>query len=611
MRTNILPFVAFFICLAPLCYGQYYGERALEKSFEQTEFFFSPSYLNPFGMRGLQSVAPGVVNDPLLRLQINPAYLYNDSLFSNYVYADFRSGREVAQEDVYGYPRPLYYANYAQSDMSIAPYPQFYVSSRRELEPVFSCAILTRPLPSTLPDLRIGGTYQLVFQDEKYYAIPQDIYRAAYGVDYVGNRMTESVGDVPIVDKYSGADNMHQKGHFGSLYLGYSATPSLDLGARLGRAVFKRNGTSGSKNVWEYTSMANSNSVWYDMESREQNYDHWDLSGGINYRFANGTLLGVSGTYLWGDAVQNLTRLDTSYYNYSDQQSPSNWNKSRRYASTDQHWDHKGKTYSLGLNLDAPINESRTFHAFYLYQSQKTDIILGSAIIDSSSYSYRYGWDTTYYSGESQYLLSDFRTGSGTINTTVHRAMGSIEWIMEQTMKLNLGVLFEYQSSETTTDEPVTALYHSNSDYRSNSNSSKYLDAGDERKNVQWTFTAKRTSVQIPIFFTWKISPVFELLLGLNKDYSSWETEDVTLAIFQHRTKTDLSGSTTETNFGERYTQPSESTTDQQTTFLAGLTVSPSKTFSARLLISPTEKKQIFGDTKTEYQWWIGVTLRP
>jgi hypothetical protein len=610
MRPFILRFVAVFFFLTPLCLGQYYGERALERSFEQNEFFFTPAYINPFGMRGLQSVAPGVFQDPLLKLRLNPAYLYQDSVFTNYVYADFRNGREVAQEDVYGYPRPMLYGDYAKSSVSYMPYPQFYVTSRRELEPVFSFALLTKPLPSTLPDLSIGATYQLLMQDEKYYEIPQDIYRSSYGADYAGKAMTDS-RNIPIVDKYTGTDDMHQKGHFGSFYVGYSLTPTLDIGARLGRAIFKRDGSSGSKNMYEYTSWGSSNSVWYNMESREQIYDHWDLGGGVNYRCANGTLLGVSGNYLWGNAEQNLTRSDTSNYSYIDQQSTNYWSTSRRYSSTIQHWDHKGKTYSLGLNLDAPMNESRIFHALYRYQNQKTDILLGSSIIDSSSYAYRYTYDTTYYGSDSRSLLSDVRQGSGTTTITSHRAMASLEWKMEHSMNLNIGILFESWSSETATDEPVNALYNSFYDSWSNSGRSQYLDAGSEIKNIEWTFNAKKTSIQIPIFFTWKITPVFEILAGLNKEFSTWETEEVTLAAFQSRIRTNLSGSTVETNFGERYTQPSESITDQKTTFLAGLTVSPSNEFSVRLLLSPMEKKELLGDNKTEYQWWIGVTLRP
>ena len=610
MKSHILPFILIFVCLAPLCFGQYYGERALERSFELSDFFFTPVYINPFGMRGLQSVAPGIFHDPLLKLRLNPAYIHKDSVHVNYVYADFRSGREVAEQDVYGYSGPLYYGDAARSSFYSMPYPRFYVNSRRELEPVFTGAILTKPLPSTLPDLSIGATYQLLLQDEKYYEIPQDIYRSSYGADYAGKAMAES-RDIPIVDKYSGTDDMHQKGHFGSFSVGYSVTPDLDVGIRLGRAIFKRDGSSGSKNIWEYTTWGNSNSVWYSMESREQTYDHWDFGGGVNYRFANGTLLGVSGNYLWGDAVQNLTRLDTSDYSYTGSDPATNWSTSRRYSSTIQHWDHKGKAYSLGLNLDAPMNESRIFHAFYRYQNQTTDILLGSSIADSSLYMYRYSYDTSYYASNSQSTLTDFRTGDGTTTVVSHRAMASLEWSMEHSMKLDIGILFDTWASETKTDEPVSAFYRSWYEYWSNSNRSEYLDAGLENKNIEWTFNAKKTSVQIPIFFTWKITPVFEILAGLNKEFSTWETEEVTLAVFQTRIRTNLSGSTTESDFGERYTQPKESITDQKTTFLAGLTVSPSEEFSARLLVSPTEKKQYLGDTKTEYQWWIGVTLRP
>jgi hypothetical protein len=609
MRQSLF-FITVFFFLTQLSPAQYYGERALERSFEQNEFFFTPAYINPFGMRGLQSVAPGVFRDPLLKLRLNPAYLYHDSLSPNYVYADFRNGREEAQQNIYGYPQPLMYGDYTRSSVSFMPYPQFYVTSRRELEPVFSFALLTRPLPATLPDLSIGATYQLLMQDEKYYEIPQDIYRPSYGADYSGKAMTES-RNIPIVDRYAGTDNMHQKGHFGAFYIGYSLTSDLDIGARLGRAVFKRDGSSGSKNMYEYTSWGNSNSVWYSMESREQIYDHWDIGGGMNYRCANGTLLGLSGNYLWGDAVQNLTRFDTSNYSYTDQQSADYWSTSRRYSSTIQHWDHSGKTYTFGLNLDAPMNESRIVHAFYRYQNQKTDILLGSSIIDSSSYSYHYTYDTTYYRSDSRSLLGDVRQGNGTTTVTSHHAMASLEWKMDHSIDLTFGILFESWSSETATDEPVNALYNSFYDYSSNSGRSQYLDAGSEIKNIEWTFTARRTSVQIPIIFTWKISPAFEILAGLNKDFSTWETDEVTLAVFQERIKTNLSGTTVENNFGERYTQPSESITEQKTTFLAGLTVSPSDEFSARLLISPIEKNQPFGDAKTEYQWWIGVMLRP
>lgn len=86
-KTLIISALLLFVLVFSV-YGQYYGERVLEKSFEQTEFFFTPSYLNPFGIRGFNTVSAGLINDVLLNLQINPANLSMNSDTPNYIYID-------------------------------------------------------------------------------------------------------------------------------------------------------------------------------------------------------------------------------------------------------------------------------------------------------------------------------------------------------------------------------------------------------------------------------------------------------------------------------------------------------------------------------------------
>src|SRR5512140_161266 len=208
MKTKICGAILLSLILllpVPLT-AQYWGERVLEKSFEQTDFFFAPNYLNPYGIGSFKSTTPGLLKDPLLDFAINPSRLALDSARAAYLYTDFRSVRNV-KENTSFYPPWIYATDMARSSMLY--YPRFYVESHRELEPVFSGAIIARPLPSLSNDLYIGATYQMILQDEKYYDIPQDIYRTAAGYDYSG-RAAAAEANIPIVDKYSGKDNMHE-----------------------------------------------------------------------------------------------------------------------------------------------------------------------------------------------------------------------------------------------------------------------------------------------------------------------------------------------------------------------------------------------------------------
>ena len=59
---RILRYCLPLVLAATSLFGQYYGERALEKSFETTDFFFRPSYYNPYGMNGFGNATPGLID---------------------------------------------------------------------------------------------------------------------------------------------------------------------------------------------------------------------------------------------------------------------------------------------------------------------------------------------------------------------------------------------------------------------------------------------------------------------------------------------------------------------------------------------------------------------
>jgi hypothetical protein len=591
-------------------FGQYYGERVMEKSFEQTDFFFTPSFLNPFGIRGFTTALSGLVNDPLLNLQTNPAALYSDSGKGTFMYLDFRSTRNIIDRAQYGYP--YWGGRGPYLDVVGIPYSLFYVTTRKELDPVFSAAVLTRPLKDFLPQLFVGVTYQMVFQNDRYYSIPQDIYRSAFGYDYTGARLSQD-SDIPIIDKYSGKDDMQQRGDFSSFYAGYDINDQLQIGGRLSRVTFTRDGSFGSKNFNEYayTTRSTSTWVWHNMESRTQEYTHWDLGAGMNYGNRKTILLGVSAGYIVGAADQILGRLDSSLYAYGQPNTSNDWNYSRRLASTNQKWDHNGNTFYGGLNLLYRLNEEQTLTLSYGTRKQDIDIRLGSTIVDSSSYSYRYQWSGGSSSGDYRYNLTDNRTGMGTRRGTFHRVLAGLQWRIESNLDLNIGFVYQTQESETKTSEAISANYQSLGTYTWSGTPTNYTYGGSERKRLMWEFKTDFTMIQIPLLFTWKAGERFQLLFGLNRQISDWRIEDVTLALFDYRHRWDGSGSTRKDNFGERYTLPPEKTSDIRTTVIAGITVSPSPLFNVRLLLTPTQLDLPDGSSKSDFQWWIGILFYP
>ena len=217
MRTMRLMTLFSLITLMAfsMSHAQYWGERVLEKGFEHTDFFFAPTSLMPYGIGSFKGTTAGLLNDPLQEIIVNPSRLGLDSTRDTWLYTDFRGAKNVKEENswiVPAYMNMYADARYASSSY-IYPYPRLFLETRRELEPVFSGAAIFRPLPEAAPSFYLGATYQYVLQDEKYYSVPQNIYKSAAGYDFNG-RTVAAADAIPIVDKYSGKDDMHQVGHF-------------------------------------------------------------------------------------------------------------------------------------------------------------------------------------------------------------------------------------------------------------------------------------------------------------------------------------------------------------------------------------------------------------
>lgn len=588
--------------------AQYDAERVMEKSFEQSDFFFTPYRFIPYGIGPFRNSVQGMLDDPFLELEINPARTFRDSSGSGYFMADFRNARTVTELNDPYYPYPILATASMRSDIRY-PFPRYFVQTRRELEPAVSLGYLLRPMPEAWNALSLGVTYQLITQDEDYYAIPQDIYRSVMGADYNGVRAA-GTENIPIVDKYRGANEMHQEGHFLSAFAGLDVTDRLQVGAKIGRVVFDREGSYGSNNLWDHGSTT-STSYWQNWESRSQSYKHWEGSVGLRYAFSGSSSLGISALRLEGVADQTLPRNDSSFYSYGPVDDPAgNWGLYQSSGLQQMSWKHDGGTTVLGADLSAWVTPSRRVNVQYAYTRQAFDITSGGDIHDASIGRSRSSWDTTVYRHQSSYGLTDLRQGTGTTVTSSHRFAVGYQWNLGGSVTLSLGGQIDVMDRETNTQEAVTAVrwsrYQSSGSY-----AYAYLDSTAEAKDLRWNFTTSMRKLTIPFFLTYRASDAVELLFGLNRTASSWEAEEVTLAVFERRVTVDQNGTTTRTMFGERYTQPRERSSDVRTSLMAGLTVSPSPSLTIRFIGVPNYVDTYHGSELSDIQLWLSLTVRP
>ena len=159
--------IVLILLLPVMTSAQYWGERTTEQSFEQSNLYFKNHYLNTFGVKYYKDVAVGLIDDPFLNIELNPAIIPDIGDKEVLVYLDFRGDR-TEPEIVEHYIQPLYesYSSY------IPPVDRRWFSeTRTEPEPLVSLGIITFPVETLSDKFYLGGTYQLMLKEENYYDV--------------------------------------------------------------------------------------------------------------------------------------------------------------------------------------------------------------------------------------------------------------------------------------------------------------------------------------------------------------------------------------------------------------------------------------------------------
>lgn len=584
-----------------ITFAQYNGERETEQSFENSSLYFNSHYLNPLGIANFKNVMPGLIDNPFLNLYINPANVPGiddkDFLF----YLEFRGDRTeslIADR----FTSPNYFVNdvyYRQQ--SIYYDPRWFTVTRSEPEPILSVGIINYPLKGITDDLFIGGTYQVIHKEEKFYAMPYWIYYPSYYYDALGVR-AEGLADVPIEDRYSGKDEMINEGHLYSAFAGYRISEMWSIGASINGIIHSRDGRYLNSNKGEY---GNPDDDYSSIESQEriQDYDHIDFSGGINFQPDPFFKIGLKAGKLTGDAEQGYD-FQTGYSSrHNTPEVSEEWSYYLSDSKTEQSWNRDGGSTYYGMNFTRYINDDKSFSGYYKFTKTDIDLSSSSSIIDTSfhssryvynNYSYRYGGNSSAY---------DIRSSVGSKEANKHEGMINFKWALTPGSSVYIGLYFNSTETEILNTEPVKVnrtsnYYYTSTDPQNEDYSRSYSLV--EGKVLKWEYKSDYSTIQIPVIFNFRFGESWGMMLGLNRILESWEIKDITTAYFDLREKNENGEIKRETNFGERYTQPAKKITEDFTKIFASFDASISDAFKVRMMFDPEFEHQF-----RISQWWL------
>lgn len=580
----------------------YYEDRVTDKNFEESSLFFTSHYLHPFRMKGFQEVTPGLLDDPFLNLQLNPANFpaIPESLMVGYL--DYRSERTEAV--VKSYYRSYYLSNRAFDGRFISsPDPRWIQITRTEPEPIFSLGLLGFPFRFNNRSVFLGGTYQIIYRAEPFYSNPYFIFINTYGLDAFGTRIVSPEENIPIENRRTGEDEMLTTAHLLSGFLGTRILPELEAGMSFNAVWHSRDGVYSRFYKDEYGSPDNWAWLNFYRRDRDQDYSHRDVSAGLRYHPDRAIAVGLKLGYLWGTAEQSYVYEDSTLYSYNSQQISTRWNRSYSRSNSFQNWKHDGNSWYGRLMLSAAVSPQRSLNFYYRFQRTLRDVSTTSAIADTDFYASQGSWDAyTYYSRYTSYL-KDNRNGWGERKKIRHQAALIFKWDLTPGTTVRTGVYYARNYLKINIFEPVSFDREADSRYLNtyySPDTSRYYRREIHEKQMRWFYRNRNWTIQIPVFLHFKAGGNFGLLLGINRTLNYWKITDETLAIYSLRKIIKNSTVDVQSNFGERFANPDKRITEDFTDAIADLEISISPRFRINLLVNP-EFQEIFRIA----QWWL------
>jgi len=490
------------------------------------------------------------------------------------------------------------------------PDVRWYSVTRREPEPIFSLGLLAYPFRDRLEKLFVGGTYQTIYKEEPYYTVPVWIYDSRMGYDPFNEKDEGPVEDIPIEVRYYGEDVLSTQAHLFSAFTGYPVSDRVDFGLSINTVCHSRDGSYVNSRADEYGNTNNRDYRYYDERGRDQDYHHFDISGGLRYAVTEDFTAGLKIGRLSGEADQEHHDIDSSRYEYGDSLQESYWSHYYSYSRTNQEWNRDGRTWYTRLSFDHQLERNKRVSGYYRYSKSDADLDNTSMIADTS---YSRSWSYySYYNREYRYQressASDVRTGTGRREEQKHQGMINLKWKVTRKSRVSLGFFFSHNETDLSSTEP--AIVDRWSEYNSTTidTTIRYTHRYHrefEDKRLEWQYRSKYWSVQIPVFLRHRFNQNFSLLLGVNRILKSWDISEQTKVYFARREKTDRGETKVETNFAEWYLPADKKYTEDYTAVSASFEVAVSPQFQIRLMLDPETED----DFKIN-QWWLSFQLK-
>lgn len=588
-------FVIIWLCFQPIIFSQYYGERVTDQSFEKSSLYFNSHFLNTYGVYQFKDVAVGLVDDPFLNIYMNPALLPDIGDKDVYLYLDFRGDRtEVPIVEIYPW-RDYYYGGYFAPPMFDR---RWFTTTSVEPEPIVSFGLITYPI-SENRNFFIGGSYQLVYNEDKFYTVPYYIYSPLLEYDSFNNRL--AINDVPIVERYSGKDEMINETHRFTTFTGYNFSDKFSLGLSIDGVFQSKNGEFSNTSRDEYGSMDNSDWNSSNLTGRTDEYDHLDYSLGLMYSPFQSFSVGIKTGYLDGDVSQDLVSANSYFSSYNEPFISEEWYRYYSDYSNKQYIDHDGSSKYIGFNFKKLFNNGSYISGYYRYTYSDVSVATSSVLVDTSDYSSRWtynnGWGQ--YSGYSS--VQDDRTGTGSRTTFKHEGLVSLNWNLNDITSVSVGLYVKNELYQISNGEDVVASRFSEWNHiYSNQPPYNYLIALEEDKSLEWEYESRITTYQIPLILEFRFNEYWGFMLGVSRILNSWRIIEQTTAYFERRYRNENGVISEENNFGERYIQPTERISENFFDVLAGFNLNITKEFGMQLLLDP----EIDPDLRVA-QWWL------
>ncbi|MEW5798221.1 MAG: hypothetical protein AB1728_04355 [Bacteroidota bacterium] len=582
MKHIVKSFVLFIFSTSLLTSQWWYYPNTypMEERFEDQSFFFTPTFINPYGVDEFSSELSGIVDHPLMNLQINPAGITSADQHT-YLYFDYRTNRDLEREYDY-YRGPILMSESVSVFNDIWPYPYYPGTTKLSVEPAFSSAVLGKPFPESMPALTLGVSYELISQSEPFYPIEN------YGANpYAMDRSMDI--------SYHGVDHVRNTGHFIALFSGYKVTDDLSIGVRIGRSLFDRNGEYGPQ--VRMTSGSANSSFYSDDNQRSQEYQLWDVSIGAELHVNDHIVVGATAAYSIGDVVQREVYQSAMNTRYSGT-TPANSYESQK--DNNRNWKHTGNGITLGANSRIVLSSTVTMTTSYIYKKQGRDLSLFARDNDeykenqrSPTYSYSNGYTSVFNS-----------SGAGDRTLRGHRIAAALTFKTENKLSFSFGIVYNDQSLTTATRE-YSELEREG--YFQNTSQPYTTNRTIENKNFSWSNDRSQNDLQIPFMLDLPLNPYFTMNLGFNRRFLTVEEgELINVEYLKREQYKDGVLQQTDLPMYERYNTPRPSQTANSMSVIAGFTVQPAEGINIRLLAIPyTVNREL------NLQWLAGVNILP